>query len=110
MEQIGIVSKAKNRNKLDKEHILYQLLKSRQMTKNVFLKIYWSNNTNLHSYIVIKNMCITSEIIEQFIISHINKLKNGYNSYYKTDSYYLSKYEILEQNSNLYANYPKWLQ
>ena len=36
MEQIGIVSKAKNRNKLDKEHILYQLLKSRQMTKNVF--------------------------------------------------------------------------
>jgi hypothetical protein len=94
------------------DEIKDKLFNSRHQTKKYFIKLYWSNPLygTMHLVVILKNKNITQELMHNKILCEFNRLTNSHNNYYKTNLYKTEKCDILEENTNLYYTYPKFLQ
>lgn len=111
MIKIIIIIKLVNKQ-MTLSDIKEKLFNSRQQTKKCFVKLYWSNPLyrTMHLVVIVKNKNITQKLMHDKILSELDRLTNSHNNYYKTNLYKTEKCEILEENTNLYYTYPKFLQ
>ena len=89
-----------------------KLFQSRLQAKKLFVKFYCNNFTYtfIYSLIVIRYEQITKDMVEEYILTKMKSIGDGYNLYYNTNSYKIDKYDIIEETKNMYFTYPKYLQ